>query len=78
MKKLFIAMIAVMVLSLTVALPALAHNVGHVHGPTPTGCVNVGGGNDPPVGHEGAIDPAGVHHAASQGNSPIVGDVCGH
>ena len=76
MKKLFIAMIAVMVMSLTVALPALAHNIGHVDVDAPAGCVNVGGGNDPPVGNGGPIDPAGVHHAAGEGNSRIEGGAC--
>ena len=52
---------------------ASAHNLGHVHTGAGT-CVEVGGGNFPPEGNgNGPGGLAGIHHAAAQGNSRVVG-----
>ena len=64
MKRLIIGLVLAMMLTLAVAVPASAHNVGHVD--TPVGCADVGGGNSPP---EGGSDghARGVHHASHAG-----------
>ena len=78
MRRLIIALVLAVVLTLAVVAPAFAHNVGHVD--TPSGCVNVGGGNSPPEGN--AVGTAGhargVHHAAhaGQGNSAVQRGSC--
>ena len=75
MKRLIIALALAVMLTLVVSVPVFAHNVGHVD--NHTGCVDVGGGNHPPVGNgQGPIDPAGVHHAIDQGNSAVSSGSC--
>lgn len=78
MKRLIIGLVLALMLTLAVAVPASAHNVGHVD--TQAGCVDVGGGNSPPEGEAVGNDghPRGIHHAAhaGEGSSAIAGGTC--
>ena len=66
-------------LSVLLAAPVAAHNVGHVTTGN-GGCVDVGGGNRPPEGNAfgNKGHPRGIHHAihAGNGNSAVEGGAC--
>ena len=77
MKKLTIVLIVVLLLMMAFAVPAFAHNIGHVDTPN-GGCADVGSGNHPPEGNAVGNDghPRGVGHAAHAGNSAVESGSC--
>ncbi len=84
MRKKILGFVFAAALLVAMAMPlfgggtASAHNVGHID--TPVQCVDVGGGNSPPMGNAFGTEghKRGVHHAshAGQSNSAVQGGTC--